>query len=128
MALPHGGKMAHLGPRHSRKHHTLWRSTRNEAALPSYDVTIESFPGPNWGGSTAGALDVHFFHSHGLHFYDIGSGPGTYNITDNGSSLKFRQPIQRDTTMLYRYSTTAPTGQAAGWGAWRVRLQILKCG
>jgi hypothetical protein len=114
----------------------------NEAALPSYDVAIanglgidprvRAFPAKigevleiviQNSGSTARALDVHPFHSHGLHFYDIRSGPGTYNVTENEVSLKLRQPIERDTTMLYRYSATAPTGQAAGWRAWRVRVK-----
>jgi L-ascorbate oxidase len=113
----------------------------NEAALPSYDVAIanglgidprvRAFPAKigevleiviQNSGSTAGALDVHPFHSHGLHFYDIGSGPGTYNVTENEALLEFRRPIKRDTTMLYRYSATVPPGQDAGWRAWRVRV------
>ncbi|KAJ6183729.1 Multicopper oxidase [Penicillium mononematosum] len=113
----------------------------NEVALPSYDVAIanglgidprvRAFPAKigevleiviQNSGSTTGGLDVHPFHSHGLHFYDIGSGPGTYNVTENEALLAFRRPIKRDTTMLYRYSTTAPTGQDAGWRAWRVRV------
>jgi hypothetical protein len=113
----------------------------NEEALPSYDVAVanglgidprvRAFPARigevleiviQNSGSTAAALDVHPFHSHGAHFYDIGSGPGTYNVTENEVFLQARKPIRRDTAMLYRYVMTAPPGGNAGWRAWRIRV------
>jgi L-ascorbate oxidase len=114
---------------------------REAEAIPSYNVAIanglgidprvRAFPARigevleiviQNSGSTAGALDVHPFHSHGSHFYDIGSGPGVYSVTENELSLRTRLPIRRDTTMLYRYSDITSPGQDAGWRAWRVRV------
>ncbi|KAK9243600.1 hypothetical protein V1506DRAFT_516105 [Lipomyces tetrasporus] len=39
-------------------------------------------------GATNGGLDTHPFHAHGAHYYDIGSGNGTYNVTANEERLK----------------------------------------
>lgn len=83
-------------------------------------------------GADAGGLDVHPFHAHGSHYYDIGAGNGTYNATANEIILKEKMmagvngmrwsPIKRDTTMLYRYATGATNGTNAGWRAWRLKV------
>ena len=66
-------------------------------------------------GSTVGGLDVHPFHAHGAHYYDIGSGNGTYDADANNALLGDRQPVKRDTTMLYRYGNETTPGALAGW-------------
>ena len=65
------------------------------------------------------------FHAHGQHFYDIGSGNGTYNATENEAKIVASgyHPIKRDTSMLYRYTSVTKAGLDAGWRAWRVRVQ-----
>ncbi|KFY31984.1 hypothetical protein V493_00619 [Pseudogymnoascus sp. VKM F-4281 (FW-2241)] len=74
----------------------------NATTLPSYDVAVSNglgmdprvraFPARigevleiviQNSGATNGALDVHPFHAHGSHFYDIGSGNGTYDANAN---------------------------------------------
>jgi len=74
-------------------------------------------------GADANGLDVHPWHAHGGHYYDIGSGNGTYNATANEEKLVGYNPMKRDTTMLYRYEKTTPNGTMAGWRAWRLRVQ-----
>jgi len=71
----------------------------------------------------ANGLDVHPWHAHGGHYYDIGSGNGTYNATANEEKLVDYSPMKRDTTMLYLYEKTTPSGTDAGWRAWRLRVQ-----
>lgn len=73
-------------------------------------------------GSDNGGVDFHPFHAHGAHYYDIGSGNGTYNIEANEEKLKGTQPVMRDTTMLYRYIAKTTPGVDAGWRAWRLRV------
>ncbi|MCJ1455006.1 hypothetical protein MMC28_005359 [Mycoblastus sanguinarius] len=73
-------------------------------------------------GATNGGLDVHPFHAHGGHFWDLGSGNGTYDVTANEARLAGTNPVLRDTTMLYRYGTTTTPGAYAGWRAWRLRV------
>ena len=73
-------------------------------------------------GADAGGLDVHPVHAHGSHYWDIGSGNGSYNATANEEKLERAKPVLRDTTMLYRYQTTTKNGTAAGWRAWRLRI------
>ncbi|KAL9115052.1 MAG: hypothetical protein Q9187_007359 [Circinaria calcarea] len=72
-------------------------------------------------GATNGGLDVHPFHAHGMHFWDLGSGNGTYDLAANEAKLVGTQPVVRDTTMLYRYGTKTTPGLNAGWRAWRLR-------
>jgi L-ascorbate oxidase len=74
--------------------------------------------------NTASAIgvDVHPFHAHGAHYYDIGSGSGTYDVAANEARLKGTQPVMRDTTMLYRYGPNTTPGAPAGWRAWRLRV------
>jgi L-ascorbate oxidase len=75
-------------------------------------------------GADSGGLDSHPFHAHGSHFWDLGSGNGTYNSTAN--DLKWdnlgHQPPLRDTSMLYRYASGTGNGTVMGWRAWRLRV------
>jgi L-ascorbate oxidase len=73
-------------------------------------------------GGTNGGLDIHPFHAHGAHVYDIGSGNGTYDPVANELRLGGTNPVKRDTTMLYRYETTTTPGEDGGWRAWRLRV------
>ncbi|KAK9374435.1 Cupredoxin [Lipomyces chichibuensis] len=110
------------------------------AMLPSYESAIanggmdnktRAFPGKlgevleiviQNTGATNGNLDVHPFHAHGVHYYDIGSGNGTYNVSENEKRLKGTEPVRRDTTMLYKYNQTTTPGAHEGWRAWRLRV------
>lgn len=74
-------------------------------------------------GSNGGGLDVHPFHLHGRHFYDIGSGQGAYDAAANEARLVGTAPVLRDTTLLDRYSNTTGVAQVASWRAWRVRVE-----
>ncbi|KAH7324905.1 Cupredoxin [Stachybotrys elegans] len=81
------------------------------------DIVWLSNSGPTRG------FDNHPMHAHGEHYYDLGSGNGTYDAARN--ELKFRDytPARRDTTMLYRYSSSsAEPYHTAGWRAWRIRV------
>lgn len=71
-----------------------------------------------------GGVDVHPFHAHGAHYYDLGSGNGTYdaNATEAARVEAGYTPVKRDTTMLYRYETKTTAGADAGWRAWRIRI------
>ncbi|KUJ06572.1 L-ascorbate oxidase [Mollisia scopiformis] len=73
-------------------------------------------------GADAGGLDAHPFHAHGAHYWDLGSGNGTYNATANNLKLTGSQPVKRDTTMLYRYAMTTGNGTRMGWRAWRLKV------
>lgn len=73
-------------------------------------------------GADAGGIDVHPWHAHGGHYYDIGAGNGTYDAVANEEKLKNYVPAKRDTTMLYRYGKTTVNGTDAGWRAWRLRV------
>jgi L-ascorbate oxidase len=73
-------------------------------------------------GADSGGLDVHPWHAHGSHYYDIGSGNGTYDPVLNEERLRGTQPVKRDTTMVYRYETSTVDGADAGWRAWRLRV------
>ncbi|KAH7146963.1 ascorbate oxidase [Dactylonectria estremocensis] len=116
-----------------------------EAAMPDYgaalsnhgwDPKTRAFPAKvgevleivlqNTGSlvNSGGAVDVHPFHAHGQHFYDIGSGNGSYDAEANEEKLVRMgyKAVRRDTTMLYRYSTVTNPGAPAGWRAWRIRV------
>lgn len=70
-----------------------------------------------------GGVDYHPFHAHGGHYYDCGSGNGTYNATENELKLKDYRPVKRDTTNLYRYGEKTEAGLRMGWRAWRLRVE-----
>ncbi|MCJ1281004.1 hypothetical protein MMC26_000322 [Xylographa opegraphella] len=73
-------------------------------------------------GSDSGALDIHPFHAHGSHYYDLGSGNGTYDPVTNEKNIDGVQLAKRDTTMLYKYGETTTPGLNMGWRAWRLRV------
>jgi L-ascorbate oxidase len=76
----------------------------------------------NTGAAANGGLDVHPFHMHGAHIYDIGAGNGTYDVDENERRLQGTHPVKRDTTMLYRYETVTTPGANIGWRAWRLHV------
>ncbi|KAK9482967.1 L-ascorbate oxidase [Lipomyces starkeyi] len=76
-------------------------------------------------GEGNGILNVHPFHAHGEHFYDIGSGNGTYDLVHNEERLKGTEPVRRDTTMMYRYALSGIAGAPSGWRAWRLRHMMM---
>jgi L-ascorbate oxidase len=69
-----------------------------------------------------GGWDIHSFHAHGKHYWDLGSGNNTYNETENEQRLKGYNPLRRDTTMLYRYASNGALNTTAGWRAWRLKF------
>lgn len=119
---------------------------RGDAAVPDYDAAVlnqgwdartKSFPArvgevldivlQNTGSLVRnnGGVDVHPFHAHGQHYYDLGSGNGTYDVVAAEEAFVNANytPVKRDTTMLYRYETTTTAGVDAGWRAWRLRVE-----
>lgn len=114
------------------------------AAMPNYTAALENqgwdpetfaFPAKlgevleivweNTGSlvSGGGGVDYHPFHAHGGHYYDCGSGNGTYDPVANEARLKNYNPVKRDTTNLYRYGTKTTAGANAGWRVWRLRVE-----
>lgn len=75
-------------------------------------------------GADAGGLDVHPFHAHGAHYWDLGSGNGTFNATANEEKWAAlgTRPVLRDTTVLYRYESATGNGTVQGWRAWRIKI------
>ena len=73
-------------------------------------------------GSYAGAVDLHPFHAHGSHYYDLGSGNGTYDPIANEEKIKGLSLARRDTTILYKWSNHVTAGTDVGWRAWRLRV------
>lgn len=118
---------------------------RGQAAIPNYEAALGNhgwdpatgaFPAKvgevleivlqNRGAKVgnSGVLDTHPFHSHGKHYFDVGSGPGKYDAEANNAKLERLgyKPITRDTTMLYQYHDSVAPGEPDGWRAWRVRV------
>ncbi|PBP16053.1 hypothetical protein BUE80_DR013151 [Diplocarpon rosae] len=77
-------------------------------------------------GADRGGLDVHPFHFHGAHYWDLGSGNGSYNQALNEAKWARSpgHPIKRDTSMLYRYGLTTTPNALAGWRAWRIKPPV----
>jgi len=73
-------------------------------------------------GSDVGSVDVHPFHAHGAHYYDLGSGNGTYDPVANEEKIRGLELAKRDTTMLYKYAEKTTPGIDMGWRAWRLRV------
>lgn len=119
-----------------------------QAAIPSYDEAIKNgghdpvlnaYPArigevleiifENEPYPSDGSFDVHPWHAHGGHFYDIGSGTGLYNATANEEKLKGYNPVMRDTTMLYKglpganLTGAGPPSQYQSWRGWRLRVE-----
>ncbi|KAH9828393.1 L-ascorbate oxidase [Teratosphaeria destructans] len=115
---------------------------RGQAAIPSYEAAQEnggwdpkSYTWParigevleiiwyNTGSLVHGGVDYHPFHAHGGHYYDIGSGNGSYDPIANEEKLKNYNPVLRDTTNLYAYTKKTDKGRTLGWRAWRLRVE-----
>lgn len=113
-----------------------------QAAVPNYDAALANY---GWDPATlafparlgevldivwlndngpSGGWDIHPFHAHGGHYWDLGSGNGTYNATVNEEKFEAGYvPVKRDTTMLYRYAESGVPHTTAGWRAWRIKVQ-----
>lgn len=119
---------------------------RGEEAVPDYEAALanhgwdprtKSYPAKvgevleivfqNTGSLVRnnGGVDFHPFHAHGEHYYDLGSGNGTYdaNKTEAARVKAGYTPVLRDTTMLHRYTSRTTAGADAGWRAWRIRVK-----
>lgn len=98
-----------------------WDPTDDNHAFPALvgevlDIVWQSNSGPT------GGWDFHPMHAHGSHYWDLGSGNGTYNATENEKHFVEYTPAKRDTTMLHRYATSGVPETTAGWRAWRIRI------
>lgn len=115
-----------------------------ESAIPNYEAALANggwdpkslaFPAKIgevvdivWQNNNApsGGWDYHPFHAHGAHYWDLGSGNGTYDAVANDAYLAQLYaetgyvPVKRDTTVLYRYATSGVPNTTAGWRAWRL--------
>jgi FtsP/CotA-like multicopper oxidase with cupredoxin domain len=69
-----------------------------------------------------GVFEYHPMHAHGEHYWDLGSGNGTYDPVANEANFKNYTPARRDTTMLFRYAEKGKDEVTAGWRAWRIRV------
>ncbi|KAI1307454.1 Cupredoxin [Xylaria venustula] len=87
------------------------------------EIVLQNVGTHTYDGSAGGGLDTHPWHMHGKHYYDIGSGEGKYDPDVAEAKLKGTQPIQRDTTMLFRYNATTGVDEVRSWRAWRVRVE-----
>lgn len=119
---------------------------RGQAAVPDYDAALNNY---GWdpkslaypakigeiidivwenNNGPSGGWDYHPFHAHGRHYWDLGSGNGTYDATTNNAKLDalYRQngyiPALRDTTVQYRYAEKGVKNTTAGWRAWRLNV------
>ena len=98
-----------------------WDPTDNNHAFPALvgevlDIVWLSNSGPT------GGWDFHPMHAHGAHYWDLGSGNGTYNASENEKHFANFTPAKRDSTMLHRYATSGSPETTAGWRAWRIRI------
>ena len=80
-----------------------------------------STPGGIWG--------PHPLHAHGGPYWDMGSGPGTWDpavheeLLQNNSVNGLLYPgSRRDTTILYKYAFQGDPGTLNGWRVWRIRV------
>ena len=87
------------------------------------EIVLQNIGARAIDNETGGGLDVHPWHAHGKHYYDIGGGPGAFDPNVTEERLKGTEPVLRDTTMLFRYNATTRPGQKQGWRAWRLRVQ-----
>lgn len=114
-------------------------------AIPDYDDAVKNHEGwdprlnvypakvgevidiilVNEPNGVTGGFDAHPWHIHGDHVYDLGSGEGTYNATENEIRLQGYRPAMRDTTFLFKYTYGVDSAHAytsQGWRAWRLRV------
>jgi len=87
------------------------------------EIVLQNVGADAYDGRPSGGLDVHPWHAHGQHYYDIGGGPGAFDPQVAEERLKGTQPVLRDTTMLFRYNKTTSMDRKQGWRAWRLRVQ-----
>ncbi|KAI0867513.1 Cupredoxin [Hypoxylon argillaceum] len=87
------------------------------------EIVLQNVGSHAYDGSAGGGLDTHPWHMHGRHYYDIGSGEGKYDADVAEAKLAGTSPVQRDTTMLFRYNATTGQDEIRGWRAWRVRVE-----
>lgn len=87
------------------------------------EIVLQNIGSQTYDGEAAGGLDVHPWHAHGEHYYDIGGGPGAYDSATLERQLQGTEPVLRDTTMLFRYNATTKPNEKQGWRAWRLRVQ-----
>ncbi|KAI0161988.1 Cupredoxin [Xylariaceae sp. FL1272] len=87
------------------------------------EIVVQNVGSVTYDGSTGGGLDTHPWHMHGRHYYDIGAGQGPFNADEAYAKLEGTNPVERDTTILYRYNATTSPNQVASWRAWRVRVE-----
>ncbi|RWA06348.1 hypothetical protein EKO27_g8748 [Xylaria grammica] len=87
------------------------------------EIVLQNIGARTYDGSAGGGLDTHPWHMHGRHYYDIGAGEGAYDPAVAEEKLKGTTPVQRDTTMLYRYNATTGVDEVRAWRAWRVRVE-----
>ena len=122
---------------------------RGDAAIPDYETTVQKHGGYDSNLNVYVAkvgeiidiilinqpdgldigFDIHPWHIHGGHIYDLGSGPGDYNATANEERLNGYNPVLRDTSMLYKYTEGQYVGEDKnytnqGWRAWRLHVQV----
>ncbi|KAF2236990.1 multicopper oxidase [Viridothelium virens] len=111
-----------------------------ESAIPNYNASVANY---GWDpvskawpakigevleiiivndAGPSGGFDQHPFHFHGRHFWDIGSGNGTYDPVENEKKLAGFTPATRDTVWSYRYQATGDMYQLLGWRGLRVRV------
>lgn len=100
-----------------------WDPNLNNHAFPALvnetlDIIWLSNSGPT------GGWDFHPMHAHGPHYWDLGSGNGTYNATANEEAYFSNGfvPARRDTTILHRYAVKGEVETTAGWRGWRIRI------
>lgn len=121
--------------------------TQGERAIPDYENAVQNHGGwdpeldvyaakigevidiilINEPNGKTGGFDTHPWHSHGAHYWDLGSGQGKYNATANEEKLKGYHPIKRDTSLLFKYTAGDDIGagldySSQGWRVWRVRV------
>lgn len=80
------------------------------------------------GLGSANGQDIHPFHLHGAHFWDLGSGNGTYSPSAHDARLQQAyktgwSPPLRDTSMLFRTpGAHADPEVGTNWRAWRIKV------
>jgi FtsP/CotA-like multicopper oxidase with cupredoxin domain len=128
-SFPHEPYLVSLYQNHTGSFPNLTRAIANQGI----DPVTRAFPAQvgevieivlQNTGADKGGLDAHPWHAHGAHYYDLGSGNGTYDPVANERRWADtgRKPIKRDTTMLYRYGKTTGNFTEQGWRAWRVKV------
>lgn len=104
-----------------------------EAAMPNYEAALANggwdpanqiFPARVgevidiiWENSNIPTPQYHTHpsHVHGSHVWNIGSGNGTYDAMSNAKKLEGYALMKRDTTLLYRYTSTGIADSTSGW-------------